>query len=340
MNTEQETMSAWEALMGDSREDESDCTDEIEQLTTPDDGSDDSSGDEGGGECGDGDGDGDGDGRGDHPVDPKRELLRRTVRFGYGCQKLRIQYSNRNIATTEQEAGLLEKKHARYLDFTSDALKQLEQKTFNEVKRQLKEFPIYTEWLAHQRGCGHMMSGVLLSEIPIHNTPTISALWSYAGLRVDPATNKAVRRKRGEKANWNPFLKAKVIKVLGESFIKTRSPWREVHYDGYKHRKQNTLVPICMACEGTKVAFGKPCANCNGTGVNAPWGKSDAHRHAAAIRNMVKKFLSEFWVQWRTLEGLEVTAPYSVAVLGRHHGDHGGAGPNLLTEFHPRSPSP
>lgn len=324
MNTEQETMSAWEALMGESREDEAE---QIDDIVTAEDV--DEQYDEGGGDDDGSDGDG-------PYIDPKREQLRKTVRFGYDCQKLRIQSSNRNSG----ETAALEKKHALYLDFTGDALKEIERKTFNEVKRQLKQFPIYTEWLVHQRGCGPMMSGVLLSEINIHNTPTISALWSYAGLRVDPATNRAVRRKRGEKANWNPFLKAKALKVLGESFIKTRSPWREQFYDPYKHRKQNTLVPVCMACEGLGVAYEKPCTNCNGTGKNAPWGRSDAHRHAAAIRHMVKKFLQEFWVQWRTLEGLEVTAPYSAAVLGRRHGDHGGAGPSLLTDFRAHPPSP
>lgn len=319
MNTEQETMQAWEALMGeqDNEEQIDDIATESEIIEDEDEEGVDDEDDKG------------------PPIDPKRELLRRTVRFGYDCQKLRIQSSNRNRNDTAE----LEKKHALYLDFTGDALEQIERKTFNEVKRQLKQFPIYTNWLVHQRGCGPMMSAVLISEINIHNTPTISALWSYAGLRVDPETNEAVRRKRGQKANWNPFLKTKAVKVLGESFIKTRSPWREQFYDPYKHRKQNTLVPVCMACKGLGVAYGKPCINCKGTGKNAPWGKSDAHRHAAAIRYMVKKFLQEFWVQWRTMEGLEVTAPYAVAVLGREHGDHGGAGSSLLTEFRAHPPS-
>jgi hypothetical protein len=326
MNTEQETMSAWEALMGEAHEEEVEEVEDIDDIVTEQEPGDDGSDEEGS----------DDDDEDRPPTDPKRELLRHTVRFGYDCQKLRIQASNRN----RNDTAKLEKRHSLYLDFTGDALEQVERKTFNEVKRQLKDFKIYTDWLKHQRGCGPMMSAVLISEINIHNTPTISALWSYAGLRVDPETNQAVRRKRGEKANWNPFLKTKVVKVLGESFIKTRSPWREQFYDPYKHRKQNTLVPVCMACKGLGVAYGKPCTNCGGTGKNAPWGRSDAHRHAAAIRHMVKKFLREFWVQWRTMENLEVTAPYAVAVLGRQHGDHGGAGQSLLTDFQPRPPSP
>jgi len=334
MNTEieEQTLSAWEALMGedmsaDHHDESNDGDEEIENIAEGEgDGCDED------GREGRGDGDADGDEEEPEPFDPKRELIRRTVRFGYDCQKLRIQSSNRN----RSEDVELEKRHALYLDFTGDALEQIERKTFNELKRQLKSFPIYTEWLVNQRGCGPMMSAVLISEINIHKTPTVSALWSYAGLAVNPETNEAYRRKRGQKANWNPFLKTKTIKVLGESFIKTRSPWREQFYDPYKHRKQNTMVPVCMACKGLGVAYGKPCVNCGGTGRNAPWGRSDAHRHAAAIRHMVKKFLQELWVQWRTLEGLEVTAPYAVAVLGRHHGDHGGAGSGLLTDFRPQ----
>ena len=103
-----------------------------------------------------------------------------------------------------------------------------------------------------------------------------------------------------------------------------------------------------MACEGsgkvkrsddettedgkkaTKKATGKKkCTNCDGTGGPAPWGKSKAHRHNAAMRVMVKAFLLELYKQWRPLEGLPVVPPYAEAVLGRTHGDHGGMGAQL-----------
>lgn len=66
----------------------------------------------------------------------------------------------------------------------------------------------------------------------------------------------------------------------------------------------------------------KRCSNCNGTGGPAPWGRSDAHRHRASIRFMVKMFLLGLWKEWRTLEGLPTPDPYSEAKLGIKHGQH------------------
>jgi hypothetical protein len=168
---------------------------------------------------------------------------------------------------------------------------------------------------------------------------TISALWAYAGLAVDPETGQAVRRKVGVKSNWNPFLKAKMVFVLGGCLLKANSPWRRF-YDNYRHRKENQRVSVCMLCNGEgalkevdkKQVPCKPdtkgaqaCYNCEGKCRNVPWGRGDKHRHQAALRYMVKQFLAELWVKWRELEGLPVTEPYSVAKLGIRHGDHATA---------------
>jgi len=114
-------------------------------------------------------------------------------------------------------------------------------------------------------------------------------------------------------------------------------PYRK-YYDEYKHRKESTMVDQCMGCRGTgkvtrvdrdaDVAQGtkKPrsqtvCPNCNGTGGPAPWGACPEHRHKAARRYMVKRFLADLWVAWRTLEGLSVRPPYAEEYLNRaHHG--------------------
>lgn len=44
------------------------------------------------------------------------------------------------------------------------------------------------------------------------------------------------------------------------------------------------------------------------------------HRKNMAIRYMVKVFLKDLWVAWRTLEGLPVTPDYAEAKLGLKHG--------------------
>lgn len=133
------------------------------------------------------------------------------------------------------------------------------------------------------------------------------------------------------------------------------TPWR-YFYDNYKNRKENERVAICAGCGGTgrfklskkeaeRLGFlekldpiklrpeelseladlrsdnsGKNmCKNCNGTGGPAPWGRSPAHRHAAAQRYMVKMFLTAFWERWRRLEDLPVRPSYAEEYLGRVH---------------------
>lgn len=253
------------------------------------------------------------------PEEQKRMEMRQAVRFFYDFQKLRIQSSNRSGS----ETAALSRGHLDTLAVQAFLLETLEKKALGNVKDLLKGWPIYNQWLKDQKGCGPTMSGVLLSEIDIHRAETPSAIWAYCGLAVD-ADGHAQRRKKGEKCGYNPWLKSKIVKVLADCMIKARSPWREF-YDNYKTRKQNQRVEICMACDGKKKINNAKCSNCKGTGGPAPWGKSDAHRHAAAMRYMVKMFLLEFWKEWRQLEGLPIVEPYAEVYLGRKHGDHGGS---------------
>lgn len=288
--------------------------------------------------------------------------IRTAVRFFYDLQTLRIQNGNR----TSRTKSTLTKAEEAYFDKTKEGLEALERGALSEVKRALKGVPIYEQWLTKQKGCGPTMSGLIVSEIDIHNGfETPSKLWRYCGFAV--INGKAERRQKGVKAAYNPWLKAKLGHVLGECLIRANSPWREF-YDNYKTRKQNQHVSKCMACDGSgTVAFDTPkkdashalrdnqkkpasqispdtqsdlaslksidthglsasrCKNCGGDGGPAPWGKSDAHRHNAAMRYMVKMFLLELWRVWRELEGLPVGETYAEAYLNRRHGDHGGS---------------
>jgi hypothetical protein len=284
-----------------------------------------------------------------------REELRQSVRFMYDLQQARIQSGNRGGSKT----AALSKSHQERMIVQSWLLKTLESNGLSNVNDLLKNFPIWIDpkskkdgWLKRQKGCGPTMAGVLISEIDITRAETPSALWSYCGLSVKTCsacngTGKAkdkngvskpcemccatgthgARRVKGEKARYNPWLKAKVVKVLAECLIKANSPWRE-YYDNYKRRKENTMTEQCMGCLGTgKVIIDKKkvtCPNCEGTGGPAPWGKRKAHRDAAAKRYMAKMFLLELWKEWRLLEGLPIVDPYSEAYLGRKHGDHKG----------------
>ena len=129
------------------------------------------------------------------------------------------------------------------------------------IGKALEVFPIYTEFLKGVKGCGPLMSGVILSYMDIHKARHISSFWKLSGLDtvtiVDEATGETRvegRRNFGahlvdreyiakdgttqtkKSITYRPFLKTKLLGVLGSSFLKCNSPYR-VYYDNYKHRE-------------------------------------------------------------------------------------------------------
>jgi hypothetical protein len=88
---------------------------------------------------------------------------------------------------------------------------------------------------------------------------------------------------------YNPFIKTKLMGVLGPSFLKAGSAYRD-HYDRYRHRKE----------------------------TDPDWADaSDGHLHQASLRYMVKQFLISLHMKWRDLEGLPVSRPYHAEKQGQ-----------------------
>lgn len=189
-------------------------------------------------------------------------------------------------------------------------LEESEKRHFRQLEKVLSEYPIYTEFLKGVCGVGPAMAGVIISEIDITRAQYPSSVWKYAG--VDVAENGAGRSRKkehlveveytnreGEQATrvgitFNPFLKTKLVGVLGSSFIKqpaARCPYRVI-YDNYKHRLEHH---------------------------EAHKEKTKLHRHNMAVRYMIKRFLCDLYVAWRTIEGLPVAPEYSEAKLGKVH---------------------
>jgi len=181
-----------------------------------------------------------------------------------------------------------------------------EENALKQITYAVKKFPIYKHFLEDVKGVGPTMAAVIISGFDIHKAQYASSLWAYAGL--DVVGNKGRSRikehlvdqtyldaegkeqiKKG--ISFNPFMKTKLIGVLGSSFVKTNGVYREV-YDNYKHRIQH---------------------------MPAHAEKTKAHINNMAIRYTVKRFLVDLYTAWRTLEGLPVADEYSKAKLGIHH---------------------
>lgn len=305
-----------------------------------------------------------------------KEKIKNAVRFFYDLQELRMQSSNR--AQKKSKTIALDEHDKTFMKKTGDGLAALEKEALKEVMRLIKHHPAWG-WLKDVRGVGPTMAGVIISEVDINRCTTVSKLWAYCGLAVGP-DGKADRKKKGEKLKYNPWLKSKVLKVLGDSFIKSCSydsevgyctsavlrdadgkqvtyvdeatgkrkkvmkkvplpegvtPYRK-YYDDKKHRRENQSVDKCQACEGKGVVIrvcrdeetvpGQKktrntieCPNCKGGKVKPMWGASQDHRHKDAVRVMIKQFLLDLWVYWRTAEGLEVRPSYAEEKLGIKH---------------------
>lgn len=304
-----------------------------------------------------------------------KEKIKNAVRFFYDLQELRMQSTNRSHKKTQ--VVHLDDDDKAFLEKTGKGLSTLEKEALKEVSRLIKDHPVWP-YLKEIRGVGPTMAGVILSEVDIFRCDMVSQLWAYCGLAVGP-DGKAVRKKKGEKLGYNPWLKAKMLKVLGESLIKSCSydpevgystpaavrdengkiqtyrdesgktkrvmrrvpfpddqvPYRKF-YDDRKHRRENTYVDVCAACEGSlkvvrichdeettpgqkKTRTDIECPNCDGGRKKPLWGASKEHRHKDAIRYMIKMFLSDLYVHWRKKECLSVRTPYAEEYLGHVH---------------------
>jgi hypothetical protein len=189
-----------------------------------------------------------------------------------------------------------------------------------KLKESVQEQPIWHYFLKHVTGCGETMAAVIISEIDIHKAETVSKIWQYAGLNSGmvqgkTAKGKGIDRKvtvhkdliRGDKLTqgflspYNQFLKAKMVGTLAGCMIRAQSEYALKFYYPYKHRLE------CMD-------WGKVSKN-----PTDPKRPKAGHQDKAAKRYMIKMFIKDLYVAWRTLEELPVRVPYAEEYLNKVH---------------------
>lgn len=211
------------------------------------------------------------------------------------------QFKGNEIISSYTELALI----SEYMD-----LEKAETKHFKLLEKVLQEYKIYTEFLEKVKGVGPAMAGVIVSEIDIHKARHASSIWKYAGLDVAPDGRGRSRKAehlidfkytnaKGEEATrksitFNPFLKTKLMGVLASSFLRCG---KDNKYAQIYYNTKNRLENHAVYKDVTKL-----------------------HRHNMAMRKMVKLFLVDLYVAWRTIEGLPVSTPYAEAKLGLVHG--------------------
>ena len=212
-------------------------------------------------------------------------------------QKSRIAFGNR-IAAVENGKDTMDDLTRKLIEKWSDQFAILEKDCEKDLKAYLKDERIIQR-MCKVKGLSYILAGKLSSMIDIRRADTISALWRYAGMSVvDGHAEKLVK---GEKAHFNRRLKTTCY-LVASSFLKCKSPYRQI-YDSARQKYENYVHTV--ACPICKKEIGEP------------W--RDGHKHAAALRKMIKIFLAHLWMVWREQEGLPIREPYVQEQLGHTH---------------------
>lgn len=238
------------------------------------------------------------------------------TRCYYDCQRDRIaldgQLGEKKDGTLKKNTPDRDDTLLVYLKSRRKDLVKMEKDMEKDIGLVIHKHPLWVHFLKNVKGCGEMMTAVIVTQFDIHKAPMVSNLVSFAGLA--PGKDRKVK---GKKCPYNQFLKSKLCGVLGSGFLMAKSvPYSGYYYD-YKLRLENSDV---MVEERIKIADRK--GEYKGkTTRTVKWRDAyPIHIHQAAIRKMIKLFLTDLYVAWRELEGLPIREPYSKEYLGKEHG--------------------
>jgi len=276
---------------------------------------------------------------------PEQRALRTHVRFRGIYQKTRIKLSNSLGLTADGKKQNLKSKREMLIDDFEifnrhlKEIKQHEKDADKAIKKYLKNECIYRNYLKGIKGVGHATAGFIIASFNIHKATTVSKMWAYAGFNPNlvkgkkrikiydykPSKGRIVVKLpgeyiietdtliRGDKLTagfispYNTELRTQMIGILAGSLIKQKTSYYYEYYLPYKQRLENNTSVIVNKA---KEAGDNPMT----------WNKtSPAHRDNAAKRYMVKMFLQDLYVAWRTIEGLPVRVPYAEEYLGKTH---------------------
>ncbi|MEM3389625.1 MAG: transposase [Thermoproteota archaeon] len=219
----------------------------------------------------------------------------------YDAQDLRIRTANR-LRTVGITAGpsLL-------------SLKNVEKSVKAEIKETLEAIDDpallrVMEWLEGVKGIGPVLGAGLVSVFDPRRAQHASSFWRYAGLHV--VDGEAPKRKRGTVTDWNPHAKVLAWKVA-TSFLKAKNPvyeplYREAYFQ--ESLKLNNPVENPENCPHY--------AECKARLKKANTPACRMHIHLRALRKTVKRFLADFWAEYRKAYGLPVDKPYILEKTG------------------------
>ena len=255
--------------------------------------------------------------------DGASERVKLLARALYDVQKLRIGLQLR-IGRLVRDEIMAAEAAERFFEIPFGLLEDAEKAMADQLWDEVRERQIVAAYLVDVKGIGPRLSGLLVANIGnATKYATVSKLWAYAGLHV--IDGKAVRRAKGERANWNAELKTTCWKIAA-SFVKIGdSPYRLV-YTHYKQRiveREMAAGNIIWASINDKWHAQYYDGDQVTLPEKAPTTKPEwtlGRINAMAMRYTVKMFLSHLWQVWRAFEGQPSDRPpYAVEYLDHQH---------------------
>ena len=280
-----------------------------------------------------------------------QEALKIIVRAREDAQRSRKAMDNRlgrkadGTAQKTQDENSFISEDVDTFNRMAEHAREQEKECDKALEKILKRFPIYNEWLSLVKGVGPGAAAYILSEFDIEIATTISKMWQFSGMnpgmkrgkmriakkKYKPEMGDIVKEIknirsgetdylitshtmiRGDRLTegfvspFNKILKTRLLGILAPGFIKAKSPYAFEYYYPYKERLTNEDNIIINDGKARK-DDGKAWKDV-----------SKGHRDNAAKRYMIKMFLKDLYVAWRSIEGLDVRVPYAEEFLEKKH---------------------
>jgi len=206
----------------------------------------------------------------------KRQILRAALEARERFQVERIRTSNSIGAILRGADASSLKSERQRLEKLLEYAQKLEDIYDNFTRSLAKDDPLVKR-MTYVRGVSFTSAAKLLAYIDIQKAETVSKLWRFCGYGV--VDGKAEKPVKGEKRHYSSRMK-KYLFQIATQFLRNRSRYALVYYVmRYRYeRERPDWTPL--------------------------------RRHLAAIRKMVKVYLTHLWEEWREAEGLPVRALY------------------------------
>lgn len=286
---------------------------------------------------------------------PAIELVR-LVRQHAAIVKSAVSVHNQRSDRKNRETGEIIKcrlpEDARAaLEMAEEELKKQATDVESYMQAQLKQIPVYQQFLSKVYGCGPVVAAYLCAEVDMRDRPDGKALKpssvrKYCGFAV--INGRLERRTRGVKGGYNANLRMRLFQMVSAMFKNaakyTCCPEHAATRPSAKVKAEERkafrdAIAGCAACRATAAPRGMTTkyldvwANAKHRILSSERvvdGKirtgadvlvsAKGHAHSLGWHKAVDVFLEDFYIVGRALEGLPVWPSYYAAKLGYEHG--------------------